>query len=668
MKIVYNNQKIETEINGLDELLFGGLQLQNIAEESKKKNDCEAKDTFKKPLIVVIQGELGTSRALLAMQLLHGITKSLRALESNSQEGIDIADPVFFTTNKSNINVSDMLVDTVISKCISHIVEENAKGEKGKWKGDLFCRTIFKVPQSINLPMNLLHLDDYLGQEIIEYNSRTNALHVALPSKALSKNRVDNAMCIPRRYDSLGEYIQEDDVLSALAPLDKEFFAVRIPSSKTYLDYYVANLDGKKIPCIVLDKDNAPGNEDTDDELTKNSLVVIYIKKHNTELEDYNADLIIEMRSHTDPDNEYVNHQLSIRKSVLQDTAHGWHLYKKRDYGFEVYPSLHVILQRRRHMPKGVLRAQLDILSKTYQHFIDEQKNFNSISTLANFLSITEQHREENLKGLYENFSRGECPEDILQNILVGNNDSKCQVTAIIGPANTYKRHLMLGGTFSASCRGEHTLNILLDKEDNIILQKMICPATIFRTPKDIINKKCASCIGCYKCIHFKEIRMGCISSDEFFYYLIQQLRVSNESVDESQRIRRIVIDDLQKIEFCFPMIRKDSLFLTGLISICKDYDVDLFILCDKSSEIVQALRAQADNVICTERTPDYDLNIYIEHYSGPSSPSHIWACHVTNIKDLFYCDVESGCKRYRLNEKSIRNFSVYSMEDYWKK
>ena len=196
----------------------------------------------------------------------------------------------------------------------------------------------------------------------------------------------------------------------------------------------------------------------------------------------------------------------------------------------------------------------------------------------------------------------------------------------------------------------------------------MICPAAIFNNPKNILKKRCSDCIHCYRCIHFKEIRMGCISSDEFFYYLIQQLRVSNASEDESRVIKRIVIDDLQKIEFCFPMIRKDSLFLTGLISICKDYNVDLFILCDKSSERVQELRAQADNVICTERTPAYDLNIYIERYSGPSSPSHIWGCHVTNIRELFYCDAEENNKKYRINEKSIENFSVYSMESYWEK
>lgn len=676
MKTSYSNYKIKTEINGFDELLFGGLQLQTIGE--------------KKPLIIVLRGELGTSRALLAMQLLHGITKSLKQLNKHltNKEVAKISDPIFYTKQKSRSNISDMLVDTIISKCINKIIEENAQDEvsttpqeKGKWPNNLFCQTIFDVPPRLSLPLNVSELDYYLSQEIIVYNSRTNALHVALPTKALSAKLSDRSLVISRRYDNLGEYckgqhpketdeeypteLSSDDLPDSLS---EEFFNVNIWDEENKgelgLKKYAIFLQEQRIPCLVLDKEYS----EEDKSIREKALVVIYIENKNTELDEYNADMIIEMRNHTDSQTEYLCHQLAIIKSTLQDTAHGWHQYKKRDYGIEVYPSAHVILQRRRHMPKGVLRAQMDILSETYQHYIDSLKEYKGTETLLDFINRPSSQKEDNLKNIYDKFAKTECTEDILENILINNNDNQSQVTAIIGPPNSYKRHLTLGSTFSACCRGEHTLNILLDKEDNTILQKMICPATIFKAPKEIIKRKCDFCIKCYECIHFKEIRMGCISSDEFFYYLIQQLRVSKESADLHRQIRRIVIDDLQKIEFCFPMIDKDPLFLTGLISICKDYDVDLFILCDKYSNKVEALRAQADNVICTERTPDYDLNIYIEHYFGPSSPSHIWGCHITNIKDLFYCDTESYAERYRLNPKSIKSFSLYSMENYWKK
>ncbi|MBS6239670.1 MAG: hypothetical protein KH897_15205 [Bacteroides sp.] len=668
MRILYNNQKLKTHIGGLDDLLFGGLHLQTVVQTNMVK-----------PLNIVICGELGTSRSLLAMQMLHGITKSLYKLEDNAGNGIELDAPVFYTQDKSEENVSDMLVDTVLSQCIGKVIEANItektddKGNEITWKGSLFCQTLFRVPPSTTLPIDLSSLDLYVANEILVYNSRTNSLHVGLPSTSVSYKSSDNPLIIERRHSTLGDFYYDMQYpIQRLGELSAEFFPVFVKSEKNIkksgLFNHISGLGNKKIPCLVLDKKYEP----SDVVIAEHALVVIYIENSGSDIDKYNADVIIEMRNYTDVRTNYLCNQLSIKKSVLQDTAHGWHQYKKRDYGIEVYPSTHVILQRRRHMPKGIQRAHAGILFETYQYFIDRQKDYNCVSSLSKYIDTYLQSSEEclrkNLDNLYENFSKSDCPEEILNDILVKESDCNSQITAIIGPTNSYKRYLALGGTFSACSHKEHTLHILLDKDDDLILKKMICPATIFKDPDSILQKKCVSCMECYKCIHFKEIRMGCISTDEFFYYLIQQLKVSLEMKDKSQRIRRIVLDDLQKIEFCFPMIDKDSLFLSGLISICKDYAIDLFILCDKSSEKVNALRSNADNVICTDRNSEYNLDIFVERYAGYSSPSHIWGCHVTNIKDLFCCDAESkDKKKYRLNEKNLRGFKVCSLEKYWR-
>lgn len=197
------------------------------------------------------------------------------------------------------------------------------------------------------------------------------------------------------------------------------------------------------------------------------------------------------------------------------------------------------------------------------------------------------------------------------------------------------------------------------------MFKRMICPAMIFGAPREFFRCRAKQCFECYKCIHFKEIRMGCISSDEFFYYLMKQLRISREAEDESKRIKRIVIDDLQKIDFCFPMLSGDSLFLTALISICKDAEIDLFILCDKSSQLAQELRVQADNVICTERVGE-EIRFYVERYSGYSDPSRIFGCRVKNIKDLFSCNTDNDQKEYSFNEGCIVGIPVSSMNDFW--
>lgn len=114
-------------------------------------------------------------------------------------------------------------------------------------------------------------------------------------------------------------------------------------------------------------------------------------------------------------------------------------------------------------------------------------------------------------------------------------------------------------------------------------------------------------------------------------------------------------------------MLRKDTLFLTALISICKDYEVELFILCDIHTQLTQALRAQADNVICTKRSEENELDIYIERYAGYSIPSKQWKCHITNVKELFYCDIKGESASYRFNDKVVKNEHIASMGDYWR-
>ena len=236
----------------------------------------------------------------------------------------------------------------------------------------------------------------------------------------------------------------------------------------------------------------------------------------------------------------------------------------------------------------------------------------------------------------------------------------------MIGHPNTFKRFLTHSGTFNACCEGLHTLNILLDKDDQVMNQRMICPAYICKKAggksEDLIEK----CVNCYQFIHSSNIRMGCISSDEFFYYLIKQIEISRARVLEKNDISRIVIDDLQKLEYCFPILHNDSLFLTTLLSICNDYNIDLFMLCDISSPLVGALRAQSDNVICTERISENSINLYIERYAGLSSPSRIWKCEVDSMKDLFYCDIINEKRHFNINDRHIYSKVEYTMNNYW--
>ena len=672
--IHYYGQKITTDIPGLDKLLFGGLHLQ-----------CPSTAEIEGPLTIAIYGDKGTSKALLAIQMLHGITKSLRGYDIFCKVGgvskqIEFIEPLFCSSDGTS-NVSDMLIDMVISKCVNAIVENNAS-DKGEWKASEFANIMFKTNNSsINIPIDKDKLDMYIGEEILVYNSHTNALHLAMPQNRKDRNKDDDIPLFLRRYHEIRRYVNLIRRRNkGSGNLWDNFFDVIIYSAKdgdeAVFDKFDERLaENTFIPCLVVDRnlsDYKAANSELFERLRQRSVVAIYIYEDSLRpKQGMQFDLHIELRRKEDETTHYLFNQMSITKSTLQDTAMGWHIYKKRDYGIEVYPSSHVLLQKRRHMPKDVLFSQKPILAHTFQHFIEEKqdKDCRKEKSLIEFESCLEDthYLEKKLHTLletHESQKEKECPIDVLKAVLMPSSAKEGgRVTALIGLPNTYKRYLTHSSTFSASCNGRHTLNILLDKDDQIMNQKMLCPAHIYNSNMlRLAEDRISLCAGCYKNVHVSNIRMGCISPDEFFFYLIKQIEVSRKHAP----ISRIVIDDVQKIEFCFPILYNDGLFLTTLISICKDYQIDLFMLCDKKSKLVNALRAQADNVICTERTEAKQLNIYIERYAESTTYSRLWKCKIEQPLKLFYCDIVGTDRKFYLNERNVTNEEIFSMEDYW--
>lgn len=684
MSIIYRNEKISTDISGLDRLLFGGVQLQSF--ENKKKPI--------KPLKIVIKGESGTSRALFAMQLLHGLTKSLYELRSpneNNSNEVSLTEPIFFSNAKEKENLDDMHLDTLISKCVYRIIEDNIK-DNSKWTECKFCSTIFDIKENCLLsPLNCAKLDQYLSEEAVNYNNRTNSLHVAIPyhPNELNYHSDNNIIIAPRKHDTILDYINNENI-NEMGELSKEFFNIHISTGEE--DEILNRIRNLKpleyCPCMVIDSPNDKSMDYTKYYAPK-TLIIIYVVNNDTTTPIPYPDLLIEMRCHEDKETEYITNQLCIHKSILQTTALGWHQYKKRDYGIEVYPSAHVLLQRRRHMPKALLRGYTDVLTETYQQFID---NYDSRKKEKNHESLYEAYsinkKSESWQRLRKNYFT--LQEDlsvctVLKKILTGHSPEEEEeekepggkVTAIIGESNTYKRYLSLGSTFSASCRQKHTLNVLLDQEYYTLRKRMVCPSWAFKSfsTQLVCNakqnsadctscKKCKlpNCHNCYPYIHFWDLRMGYITSDEFFYYFIRQICIHSQNYT---KLNRVVIDDIQKIDYSFPLLKRDKLFLTTLIAICKDYEIDLFILCDKNASFAKELRSLADNVICTERV-NKENRFYVERYAGYNAPSHIFGCNIKKIEELFFCEIRGENKVFSLNGNRIEPIYVPNMDHFW--
>lgn len=641
MKIFYKNEKLQTHIKGLDKILFGGIQLQDVCYEGPTV-----------PLKITICGERGSSKSLLGMQLLHGLTKSLRALNNPNGDWKLVA-PIYITNSKYKNNLSDLLLDTLISQYTNRIIEEHIE-DNTQWSNSEFCRAIFNFDDNeLRAGFDPKTLDRYVAEGELVYSNRTNSLH--LLSSDDSRDSLKNQIAI-RKHHVIEKY------KDLKAPFSTDFFPIEIYGKEFREPFTVKKLeDYEKIPCLLFDShlQDTIMYEDA-----SNVLILIRIIRDESMLDQINSDLIIRLRTFEHPANGYLMRQLSILKSVLQNTAQGWHQYKRVDYGFEVYPSTHLVLQRRRHMNKELLRSNLSMFSETFAQF-QEHKNNKNGDDFARFKEYETKKVEYEQKRWEEHKEAGkhnECVSDILEDILTGPRTEPL-VTAFIGERNTYKRYLTLGSTFNAACRGEHTLKILLEKDSSIMRRRVECPVMRYLHRDEIEQCETRNCKSCYDRIHFKEIRMGCISPAELIYYIQKQIELSRK--DKSNEITRIIIDDLMKIDFCFPILKEDNQFLTTLTSVCKEEGVDLLILCDRNASLVHELRAQSDNVICTEYKDD-TFNLYIEKYAGYKNPSHIFACQITEIGKLFYCGSNNNKNLLQLNNKYIKGLNVCSMRDYW--
>src|SRR5699024_10794541 len=107
-----------------------------------------------------------------------------------------------------------------------------------------------------------------------------------------------------------------------------------------------------------------------------------------------------------------------------------------------------------------------------------ERSYFNALSpaaykklTLHRVLDIMFINPIKKISGSGDNLSQ---IMKLKNDFLYGNTGG---TTAIIGEANTYKRFLTFGSAFSSASRKEHTLFLLLNKNDKSVRRKLQCPA-----------------------------------------------------------------------------------------------------------------------------------------------------------------------------------------------
>ena len=664
-------EKIPTRVPGLDDLLFGGINL------FKSKNN-----------LIIIKGDDSIDKTILGIQIGYGIAQSL-----SLQNDFDSNKEVNLISNYHNTSyLNDLLLDILIARCIQKMTEIKVSTKINYTDSHIyntfFCKERYfsatnKLYLTSSPSLNPTNIDDLICEEALFYNNRTNALHFR--SKPFSTD--STTMLYKRKYDAINEYFKDTEE-------ENNSFRDRIKAIKNNLQIPIINaivhdtsdnddypnpngkIEDVYIYDIIRESEDFDWGKFINNKIKKHHVSILVISKKEKIPNDL-ANMIIEL-SNKEVDNYYI-YNLSIKRSTSQQTCLGKHQYKVRDYGIEVFPNIYTYFSKRRYMQRAIVYTHSDVVTPTFQQHLD---GFTENTPLSEngydyYIENKDSFSIQNVKELIEPKESYYCSVDILERIFMARRTSynknpynkeiisnyRGGVTAVIGNPNTYKRFITFGSIFSSSINKEHTLILLLNKDDATIRRRLSCPASANKCKCNVDN-----CKKCYSHIHFMNILMGNITPAEFLFYLRKQIEITYQSV----RIKRIIIDDIQILDYCFPLLNESSLFISSLIALCREYDIDLFLLCDKSAKSANQLLAIADNVVCTQRDPAGALMLFIEHYAGyDKKPSKVYCGKVKKPQKLFECyetvDSENmTIKQYGINESRIEDFNISNMDDFW--
>ena len=673
--------KLPTGIRGLDKVLYGGIDVNVL-----KALHIGGNNIPRTPLVIAIKGsEDDNDKSVLAMQMLYGIAQSVEKIKADYQHiNNGWNQPVMYSTYYQTHKLDDMFLDYFISSSLQEILRKKAsKDANVNLSSNIFTNLLFDssnilcqgISTNANIPYTAVanKTDAMIGDGIIYYNRRTNSLHVKADLTA-DDNKYNQVYL--RLFDSINEYSQRYSNKQQDALFYKytgvHFLPFSMIGNLTYSQLTTSIANPKELIAVDLSayKDLAITKINGLLNLLHDAKIVILVVDSTAEIPENRVNMMIELSQKVD--HKFVLKYLQITKSDSQDFAPGLHQYKKRDYGIEVYPRKELYLYERRYLQRALVYTHADALTETYQQYMKLQKYYIDTPTTTYEDYEVDIASEEN-KPFYAIYPKNYMEQmsiDLLNRVFIPINPlrnllhkSKNEtefieneymygnagfVTAVIGKANTYKRFLTFGGIFGSACAEDHTLIIMMNKEEMVTRRRLACPA------RPLCGDRDKACRSCYHYIHFMNICMGNITPEEFLYYLERQIEVTYDG-DQKKHIRRIVIDDLQILDFCFPRLN-DGLFLAALAELCREHDIILYILCDISGKMLPPLRALADNVIITQKDKkDGHPLIFVEKFAGyTNTPSKMYCGKVKNVNKLFRCVEKDGINSFELQTNIV--------------
>lgn len=587
-----NSYKLTTGIEGLDNLFFGGIHVK-IEETSKQNN-----------LIITIRGNRGVNKVHLGMPLCQGLCNSL------STEGVlQSKSALFFSLNKTQERLRSIFCNVYIQAIIQKIKTEDQYMTiyQGYLK-NLICtdekfnkNKFYKIVESIILPYTIggngSSIDDdaicsAIRDGLLYYNERTRHFHLRRPKRNDDK---DCTEILQIDIDKLAEehgisFFGKDELTKEDSNNLVEFHEVihKLNETKTHGKYGCIVIDGLS---KLTDKDMEQCPFDALVDLLRNKCYIgIISTDERLPISKIDPDIVIEMRVRPDEKYNFSRRELCISKCLNQQNAYGWHAYKLRNYGIEVFPSAHKLLYRRNYMDNAIPEALLPITKPSFQYWLEESdaekcpiqdipKESSAFEILCN-----------NYKTYRSSINEGDAYEHIRQG----------SVEAIFGKQNSQE---IINSILS---------KIYLDKEtQNGELPDEVLFIGFSHSRMDFweIIKK-TDFQSFYDNIHFFRVRSGCISSDELLYLIEQQVNALTKKIrgnDESPLYHyynkvHVVLGDLRLLEYGYPCLFDDGLFLPAYVELTKgNYMRNYMYMTGEQESLSKKMRLASDNIFTVE-------------------------------------------------------------------
>ncbi len=311
---------------------------------------------------------------------------------------------------------------------------------------------------------------------------------------------------------------------------------------------------------------------------------------------DYLSDMIIELKAEmeTSPLSVLLN-KLSISKSRYQFSCLGWHQYKFFDEGIRIFPSVHKLLDFSRNSKRMQFNFSLETMT-------DKNKPVSIESAPAGQAPPPGTSGDNYIRGFIKNGNDDKYEEKREESVIVRmlGQILKGSCTVIFGPRRTSKSLLTMDFLRAGvKCNQPGLLLSLIDNSDTILKEKR---CLYYKNCSD--NQNCTECFR--KGVYLYHWQAECVTSSEMLYYINKRIQAAAKSKAD---IKRLVFWDLTQLEFRFPMLAHDKMFLPTFIEIMKKRNISTLIMGSGKTMLTNAASAMADNMLFCWRDKIGDLS-----------------------------------------------------------